>query len=45
MCIIKMFRKANVHVQTCIQEMAEYAQNGADCLELLSCINVAETKS
>jgi hypothetical protein len=24
--------------------MAEYAENGADCLELLSSINVTETK-
>ena len=44
-CIIKMFGKANVHTQICIQQMAEYAQNGADCLELLFCINVTETKS
>lgn len=43
-CIIKMFGKANVHTQICIQQMAEYAQNGADCLELLFCINVTETK-
>ena len=25
--------------------MAEYVQNGADCLERLSCINVTETES
>jgi hypothetical protein len=43
-CIIKMFGKANVHTQICIQQIAEYAQNGADCLELLFCINVTETK-
>jgi hypothetical protein len=44
-CIIKMFRKSNEHTQTCIEQMAEYVQNGADCLELLSCTNATETES